>query len=183
MTDRTLTLIVCAAPLAARAPEVVAALAAAGWTLSVVATPAAADWVDYEGVAKVTGAPATTDHRSPGEPKRGPRPDVVVVDPATFNTLNKLAAGISDICALGVLNETLAGGTPIVAVPAVNERLWRHPAWPSTLARLTEAGVTLLDVRTGDPSPRPVCPGTGADLAAAFDPAWLVSAVARLPGS
>ncbi len=183
MADRALTVVVCAAPLAERAPEFAAELAGAGWTVSVVATPAASGWVDHEGVTDVTGASAATDYRGPEEPKRGPRPDVVVVAPATFNTLNKLAAGISDTYALGVLNEALAGGTPIVAVPVVNERLWDHPAWPSTMARLTEAGVTLLDVHTGEPTPRPVRSGTGADLAASFEPAWLASAVGRLLGS
>src|SRR5215510_10655650 len=48
--------------------------------------------------------------------------------PATFNTINKWAAGISDTLALGLLNEAIGLGLPIVAVPWPNAALARHPA-------------------------------------------------------
>jgi phosphopantothenoylcysteine synthetase/decarboxylase len=46
-----------------------------------------------------------------------------------FNTVNKLAAGITDNYATGLLCEALASRTPITIAPMVNNRLWPHPAW------------------------------------------------------
>jgi phosphopantothenoylcysteine synthetase/decarboxylase len=179
MPSAHLTLVVCAAPLAERASDVAAAIVAAGLQVSVVVTPAAAAWVDEDAIRRATGRSVAVNYRRPHEPKRGPRPAAVVACPLTFNTLNKLAAGISDTYALGVLNEALAAGTPIVAVPMVSDRLWPHPALRPNLDRLAAAGVTLIDPHTGQPDAKPVRSGTGQKVAEAFDPAWLVPRVGR----
>ncbi len=175
-----LSLVVCAAPLADRIADVAAAFVAAGWDVAVVVTPMARSWVDHAAVKKVTGSTAVSDFRQPGDPPRGPEPAVTVVCPLTFNTLNKLAAGISDNYALGLLNEAIAGGTPVLAVPLISDRLWSHPALAGSLDRLGSAGVTFLDAETGDRGARPVRSGSGSEVAAAFDPAWLLSSVADL---
>src|SRR5215217_3835678 len=179
MDGSPLALIVCAAPLAERADEVAAALLGAGWDVSVIATPAAASWVNHKAVTAVTGREVAVDYRSPGEPKRGPRAEAVVACPLTFNSMNKLASGASDTYALGVLNEALAVGTPIVAVPVVSDRLWPHPAVGPNLERLSTAGVRFLDPSTGQLGARPVQSGTGADVAKAFDPAWVLDCIGR----
>ncbi|MEU3622489.1 flavoprotein [Amycolatopsis coloradensis] len=62
--------------------------------------------------------------------------------------MNKWAAGISDTFALGVLNEMLGAEAPIVAAPCVKHVLRRHPAYADSVARLTKAGVKLLDPDT-----------------------------------
>ena len=179
MDGAPLTLVVCAAPLAERAGEFAATIGRVGWQVLVVATPAAAAWVDEEDVRGATGRALAVDFRRSNEPKRGPRPTVVVICPLTFNTLNKFAAGISDTYALGVLNEALAAGTPIVAVPFVSDRLWRHPAVRPNIDRLAAAGVMFVDPQTGQLGANPVRPGTGPQVAEAFEPAWLVARVVR----
>jgi phosphopantothenoylcysteine synthetase/decarboxylase len=63
----------------------------------------------------------------------------------TFNSLNKWAAGFSDTLALGVLNEMLGTGVPIVAAPCVKSVLRQHPAYQPSIARLRSAGVDVLD--------------------------------------
>ncbi len=168
-----LTLVVCAAPLAERAPEVVRVLLDVGWAVQVAVTPAATDWVDHNAIREVSGAPVASDYRSPGEPKRGTRPDAVVVAPLTFNTLNKWAAGAADNYALGLLNEALGAGLPLVAVPFINDRLWGHPALAPNIEMLTSRGVTFVDPRSGSTECGPVLSGTGADVAKSFDPQWL----------
>jgi phosphopantothenoylcysteine synthetase/decarboxylase len=90
----------------------------------------------------------------------------------TFNTGNKWAAGISDNSQLGLLNESLGTGARVVAVPFVNESLWRHPAWTSSLATLASSGVVFIDPTTGDPEPRPTQHGTGEAVTAAFRAEW-----------
>ncbi len=92
----------------------------------------------------------------------------------TFNSANKFALGIADTYASGVLCDALGAGTPIIAVPMVNDRLWGHPRWRRTLEVLVEAGVVLLDPSTGrSGTPHPVASGAGADVVEAFDPGWL----------
>ncbi len=166
---------VCAAPLANRAPAIAAALRGAGYEVTVVSTPQARHWIDESAVADVTGRPLLVEYREPQQAKRGGRPDVVVVCPATFNTLNKWAVGVSDDYALGVLNEALASRTPLLAVPFVSDRLWPHPAFAAHLDFLAHAGVVFVDPQTGQASARPVRSGTGSEVAAHFDPAWLVA--------
>jgi phosphopantothenoylcysteine synthetase/decarboxylase len=169
-----LTVVVCGAPLAERAPEVAAAGMAAGWDVYVVATPAARAWVDAEEVRRMTGFPVLVDYRAPDQPKRAPAPDAVAVCPATFNTVNKWAAGVADNYAMGVLCESLGMGIPIVVVPMLKESLWNHPAWQPSVERLESAGVVFVDARTGRVGARPVPSGTGVGIAARFDPSWML---------
>jgi len=174
----TLALVVCGAPLAARGHEIAAAAIQAGWDVKVVATPAALGWIDDRQIMSVTGSPVATTYRQPDQPKRGPRPTAVVVCPATFNTVNKLAAGIADIHAMGVLCEALGAGTPIVAVPMINDILWGHPALSRSLRDLADAGVTFVDVRTGRTDRlAAVRSGTGDQVVKAFDPRWAISPI------
>ncbi|MDN5805376.1 MAG: hypothetical protein L0H26_12450 [Microlunatus sp.] len=158
-------LIVTGAPLAKRAGDLISALDAAGHHVTVCPSEAARDWTHIEDSRLPTGRT---------------RPDAVVIAPATFNTLNKWAAGINDTPLLGVLNDALGLGTPILAVPMVADRLAAHPAWPRTLHLLTAADVQLLDPTTGARSPNPatIASGTGDDIAARFQPKWLLD---RLP--
>jgi phosphopantothenoylcysteine synthetase/decarboxylase len=170
-----LALVACGAPLAARVHEVAAQAVKLGWLVRVVATPSAMSWVDAGQVEKATGFPVLIEPRQPGQPKRFPTPARVVVCPATFNTVNKLAVGIMDTYAAGVLCEALASRVPITVVPMVSTRLWPHPAWAHHLDMLTAAGVTFIDIRTGRKGqPAAVQSGTGSEVIAAFDPTWML---------
>ena len=97
-----------------------------GWTLQVIATPAALDFFDEAAVEQQTGSPVKSQYSKPGAP-RSPIPDAIVVAPATFNTINKWAQGISDTYALGVLAEITGLDTPIVVLPFVNSALASRP--------------------------------------------------------
>lgn len=154
-----LTLVTCGAPLAARARDVQQALIAAGWQVSLLVSEAATSWAED-----------SDDDR--------PRAEVVVACPLTFNTANKIVAGIMDTPAAGVLCDAIGARLPIVAVPMVNTRLWTHPTWTTTLANLAAWGVCLVDPGDGSvDTARPVASGTGDAVAAAFDPQWIVTAV------
>jgi phosphopantothenoylcysteine synthetase/decarboxylase len=177
-----LSLVVCAAPLAARAAGVAGALATGGgYDVTVLGTPAARAWLDAESVARATGRSPVFDFtRPPSEPRRRPRPMTVVICPATFNTLNKSAAGISDSHAMAVINEALADpGRSLIVVPFVSEGLWEHPAWQPTLDRLSAHGAMFVNPVDGSDEARPLESGTGPAIAEAFDPDWLLE---RLPG-
>lgn len=174
-----LALVACGAPLAARVHDVARRAVELGWLVRVVATPSAMNWVDAGQVEKITGFPVLVEQRQPGQPKRFPRPAGVVVCPATFNTVNKLATGIIDTYAAGLLCEALASQIPITLAPMVSTRLWPHPAWVHNLDMLTAAGVTFIDIQTGRAGqPAAVQSGTGGEVIAAFDPTWVL----RPPG-
>ena len=88
-----------------------------GWDVCVIATPDGAKFLDAPDLAGLTGHPVRVRYKRPEEPDVLPPPDAFVIAPATFNTINKLAHGISDTLALGLLNEAIGLGLPIIAVP------------------------------------------------------------------
>ena len=67
--------------------------------------------------------------------------DLVVVAPATADLLAKMAAGIADDLATTLL---LATDKPVLAAPAMNVRMWQHPATRRNVATLRSDGVTVL---------------------------------------
>jgi flavoprotein len=162
-----LSLVVCGAPLAARAQEVARAATDAGWAVDIQVTAAARAWLPELAEATL---------RRPEDPKPS-RPDAVVVCPLTFNTGNKLALGIADTQPLSLLAEALGARKRTVVVPFVNESLWQHPEWESRLKTLVNVGVRLVDPATGEPSVEPLASGTGDDVARRFDPSWVVDAL------
>jgi phosphopantothenoylcysteine synthetase/decarboxylase len=173
-------LIVCGAPLAARATDIAAHLVGTGWRLNLIATPAAMEWLDTAAIERTTREAPRHTLRTPRQPKRRPASAATVVCPATFNTVNKAAAGIADNYAMATLCESLGAGLPTIVVPMVNDKLWGHPAWSRSLGTLRSAGATLLDVQTGNREAAPVASGSGARVAADFDPAWLTAALQGL---
>jgi phosphopantothenoylcysteine decarboxylase len=145
-------LIVCAAPPAREVADTVGLLDAAGWRVCVVATPAALAWIDAAALAATTGCPVRSDFRGPDDPEFAPRGDAALVAPASFNTVNKWAAGINDTLALGLVNEALGLPTvPVALVPWVNSTLSRHPAYEASLDRLMRAGAHIEHPATHEP--------------------------------
>lgn len=72
--------------------------------------------------------------------------DLVVVCPATADLMAKMAAGIADDLATTLL---LATDKPVLAVPAMNVRMWLHAATQRNVARLRADGITVLDPDDG----------------------------------
>jgi phosphopantothenoylcysteine decarboxylase/phosphopantothenate--cysteine ligase len=83
----------------------------------------------------------------PGHIALAERAAVMVVAPCTANVLAKLAHGLAD----DMLTATaLACAAPLLVAPAMNVRMWDHPATQANVATLRARGVTLLEVGTGD---------------------------------
>ena len=78
--------------------------------------------------------------------------------PATYNTINKWAAGIADTYALTQLAELTGLGVRIVALPFVNQALARNQAFTQSVETLRDAGVRVL-LGPGQFEPHP--PRTG----------------------
>jgi hypothetical protein len=109
-----LYVVVCAAPPASGVGEFVSLAKDAGWLVRVIATPMAERFIDADQLAELTGDRVRMGFRMPDEPDELPKADAVVVAPATFNTVNKWAAGITDTFAAGLLCELTGARVPIL---------------------------------------------------------------------
>lgn len=139
----TLYVVVCAAGPAGHVDRLIRPAQARGWRVQVIATPAAVDFFDTGAVEELTGRPVRSRHREPNTP-RSPKADAVIVAPASFNTINKLAAGIADNYALDVLNETIGLGVPVTILPFVNSAYAGRGPFRRSVASLQEEGVSVL---------------------------------------
>ncbi|MQS11095.1 flavoprotein [Streptomyces kaniharaensis] len=144
-----LYVVVCAAGVAGGVGELIAAAQDRGWDVGVVATPLAMGFIDEEAIVEQTGYPIRSAWRKPGDPRPLPDPDAVVVAPATFNTVNKWAAGISDTLALGILCESYGWGIPVAVQPCLSTAQAAHPAYEESLARLRAMGVRIAEFVPG----------------------------------
>ncbi|MGW5329285.1 flavoprotein [Streptomyces sp. NPDC004014] len=147
-----LYVVVCAAGTAAGVTTLIGAAQARGWEVGVLATPVAmGGFFDTAAVEQMTGRPIRSAWRSPADPRPFPPPDAVVVAPATFNTLNKWAAGLADTLAVGTLCEAAGLGVPIAVLPCVGDALAAHPAYRESLLRLRGMGVRFGEPYAGPP--------------------------------
>jgi phosphopantothenoylcysteine decarboxylase/phosphopantothenate--cysteine ligase len=88
-----------------------------------------------------------TDESEMGHIRLSREADVVVVAPATADILARMAAGIADDLATTAL---LATDKPIMVAPAMNVRMWEHPATRANLRTLGERGVRVVGPGEGD---------------------------------
>ncbi|MCF3129738.1 flavoprotein [Streptomyces olivochromogenes] len=147
-----LYVVVCAAGVAAGVSKLVTAAQERDWEVGVLATPVSlGGFFDTAAVEAQTGRPVRSAWRTPAEPRPFPAPDAVVVAPATFNTVNKWAAGIADTLALGTLCEAAGLGVPIAVLPCVADALAAHPAYQGSLLRLRGMGVRFGAPFSGEP--------------------------------
>ncbi|HEY5988044.1 MAG TPA: flavoprotein [Streptosporangiaceae bacterium] len=161
--DRVLSVIVCAAGPATAIGSFVTLAQERGWTVQVIATRAALEFFDEAAVEKQTGSPVKSQYSKPGAP-RSPMPDAIVVAPATFNTINKWAQGISTY-ALGVLAEITGLDTPIVVFPFVNSALASRAPFRHSVESLRREGVRIL-LGPGGFEPHP--PRTGGSRTSTY---------------
>ncbi|MGW5493696.1 flavoprotein [Streptomyces olivaceoviridis] len=136
-----LYVVVCASGVAGDVGKLITAAQEANWDVGVIATPQGLGFIDTRAIEAQTGYPIRSAWRSPGDPRPLPPADAIAVAPATFNTINKWAAGISDTLALGILCEAYGMGVPTVALPCLNSAQAAHPAYRQSLDRLRGMGV------------------------------------------
>jgi phosphopantothenoylcysteine decarboxylase len=140
-----LYVIVCAAPPAENIHEFIEHVQYAGWNVCVIATPQATQWIDIPLLETLTGHVLRANYKMPGTADPLPKADAIIVIPATFNTINKVAGGIGDTLATSILCEALGRGTPpLIMIPCLKMDLARHPAFAKSMALLREYGVTIL---------------------------------------
>jgi len=147
-----------------KAVELVRLATAAGHAVRVVQTPASLSFVGRATFEGVTGAPVLVDEFEadpargvfPGDPPPDHDPishlelvarcDVLCVAPASANTLAKLAQGLADNL---LTSAALASTAPLVVAPAMNSRMYEHPATQANLELLRTRGARIVDPGSG----------------------------------
>ncbi len=110
-----------------------------------------------------------TDESEMGHIQLSRAADLLVVAPATANILAKMAAGICDDLASTVL---LATDKPVLVAPAMNVRMWSHPATQANMAVLRGRGVHVVEPTEGAMACNEFGPGRlaePADILAAIE--------------
>lgn len=154
----------CAAPPASDVGRLVKELRARDWTVGVFITPSARAFVDEAALAKISGRPVRSDYGPATNDGPLPPPSIMIVAPASFNTINKWALGIADTLVSGLLAESLGKEIPVVAVPWVNLALNQHPALPRSISMLRGLGASILY----GPEVQLPAPGSGPTSATMF---------------
>src|SRR3954468_6685842 len=136
----------------------------AGHSVRVVQTEASQRFVGAASFAGITGAPVLTTEWErdplrgafPGDPQPEHEPlshlqlvhnaDVLLVAPASANTVAKLAAGLADNL---LTTAALACRRPVVVAPAMNDAMWDNAATRENVALLRARGMVVLEPGVG----------------------------------
>lgn len=148
-----LYLVVSACPPALQTVDRIRTEQAEGWDVCAILTPQATKWLDVGEIERVTGHPVQTEMLLWPTPPLEPLGNRLLAAPITFNTLNKVAAGLADTMATGLLCEAI--GNPdieVVMEPSVSAEFSRHPVFARNVELLQAAGVRFVgDGGLGDP--------------------------------
>ena len=143
-----------------KAVGVVRALVLAGHDVHVVATEAALRFVGRPTLEAISRNPVHSSlYEGVAEVRHvaiGQAAELIVVAPATANTIAKLANGLADDL-LG--NTILASTAPLVIAPAMHTEMWQNPATVHNIATLRERGVTIVGPAVGQLTGKDAGPG------------------------
>jgi len=153
MTARRILLVVGGGIAAYKACELVRLIRKGGGEVTCVLTDGGAQFVTAMTLAALSGNDVHTslwDLRKEaeiGHIQLSRQADLVVVCPATADLLARMAAGLSDDLATTLI---LATDKPVLAVPAMNVRMWLHPATQRNIGWLRQSGVQVMDPDEGE---------------------------------
>jgi hypothetical protein len=146
-----LHLVATATPPTTQLPQAVRLLQDAGWDVWVTATPSALQmrFLDRDAVQAATGHPVRVEQRAADDSRQPQAAPHAIAAVVTLNTLTKWAIGLNDSPAIGVLQEGLGGGLPMVAGVWAKGSLRAHPAFEQHVSVLAAAGVRFLPHGSG----------------------------------
>lgn len=152
LRDRAILLCVCGGIAAYKAVELVRRLRDAGADVQVAMTENAQRFVGAQTFQAVSHHPVRTSlwdanaEAAMGHLELADWAQQVVIAPATANTIARLAHGMADDL---VSTLCLATEAPLLIAPAMNHRMWRHPATQANVALLASRGVDLIGPNDG----------------------------------
>ena len=150
---RNIVLGVTGSIAAYKAAELVRLFVANGDAVHVVMTPAACEFVRPLTFQTLSRNPVAVEafappaEWKPGHVALAALADLVVVAPATANTIAKMAHGIADNL---LLSTVLATRAPVAVAPAMNDGMWENAATRENVATLERRGVRIVSPREGE---------------------------------
>ena len=153
LDGKRILLIVGGGVAAYKALELTRLLKKAGSTVTPILTRAGGEFVTPLSLASLCGEPvhqalfSLTDEAEMGHIELSRSADLVVVAPATADLMAKAANGMADDLASTTL---LATDKAVLMAPAMNVRMWLHPATQANLARLQQRGVLIVGPEDGE---------------------------------
>ena len=166
--DKRILLIVSGGIAAYKSLELVRLMRKAGLGVTAVLTAGGARFVTALSLQALTEETvytdlwSLTDESRMGHIQLSRVADLIVVAPASANMLARMAAGLSDDLASTVL---LATDTPVLAAPAMNMRMWTHPATAANVRTLEARGIRFVGPGVGVMACHEVGPGRLAEPA------------------
>src|SRR6266545_4205451 len=152
LTGKQIVLGVCGSIAAYKVAELARNLTLAGALVDVILTDSARRFVGEATFQALTGRPVLGDMWAlpedgvVGHVALGQRADLVVIAPASANTLAQIAAGLSD----NLLTTTvLATTAPVLCVPAMNSNMYANAATQANIATLRQRGLVVLEPEVG----------------------------------
>jgi phosphopantothenoylcysteine decarboxylase/phosphopantothenate--cysteine ligase len=153
VSGKRILLVIGGGIAAYKALELIRLLRGAGAAVTPVLTKAGTEFVTPLSVSALAGEKVygdlfdLTDEAEMGHIQLSRVADLIVVAPATADLMAKVAQGRADDLASTLL---LATDTPILMAPAMNVRMWEHPATQRNLATLLGDGVAVVGPNAGD---------------------------------
>jgi phosphopantothenoylcysteine decarboxylase/phosphopantothenate--cysteine ligase len=149
-TPRTIVVGITGGIAAYKAVNIVRAFVLSGDSVHVIATAAALRFVGRPTLEAISRNPVHTDlYEGVAEVRHvaiGQSADLIVIAPATANSIAKIAAGLADDL-LG--NTILASTAPLVIAPAMHTEMWNNPATVANVAVLRSRGITIVGPGVG----------------------------------
>ncbi len=152
LNDKTIVLGITGGIAAYKAADIASKLTQAGVRVEVVMTEAATKLITPLTLRTITHRPVVTDmfemasEYSVEHVALAEAADVVLIAPATANTISKLAAGIADNM-LGCI--VLATKAPVIVAPAMNDIMYQNSVTQENLAKLKARGFTIIEPEYG----------------------------------
>ncbi|MGH2340561.1 bifunctional phosphopantothenoylcysteine decarboxylase/phosphopantothenate--cysteine ligase CoaBC [Segnochrobactraceae bacterium EtOH-i3] len=177
LTDRRILLVITGGIAAYKALDLIRRLKERGARVRVVLTAGAQQFVTPLAAGALSGERVFTDlfdltgEHEIGHIRLSREADLLLIAPATADFLAKMAAGLGDDLASTLLLATTA---PVMAAPAMNPRMWMHPATRRNVATLAADGIRFIDPTAGEMAER-----GEAGVGRMAEPLEIVAAVER----
>lgn len=153
LQDKKILLAVCGSIAAYKSAFLVRLLVKEGAQVRVIMTKSATDFITPLTLATLSKNECYTEYTNTGKTNWNNHvdialwADVMLVAPASANTISKMANGICDNLLMGVF---LSLRCPVFIAPAMDEDMWKHPSTKNNIATLQKNGNKLIQINSGE---------------------------------
>jgi len=152
LANKTIVLGITGGIAAYKAADIASKLTQAGARIEVVMTESATRFIAPLTLRSISGRPVVTDMFEPASEfslehiALAEAADIIVIAPATANTIAKIAAGIADDMLTCLV---LATKAPVIVAPAMNDNMLQNPVTQENLAKLKTRGFIIVEPAYG----------------------------------